>query len=436
MSTREEAGHVVVIGAGQAGQQTAVSLREGGHSGRITLIGDEGVLPYERPPLSKAYLKGDADESRLWLRPETFYERHAIERVTGTAVAVDRAARTVRLDDGTVHDYGHLVLATGALPRALPVPGSGLRGVRTLRTLADAESLKKDLAGAAHVVVVGAGFIGLEFAAAAHDLGHEATVVEALGRPLARVASAPTAEHFTRLHEQHGNELHFGQGIARFHGDSDSGGGEGRVAAVELTDGRRLPADLVLVGVGVTPCTELAEAAGLRVAGGIVTDSRLLTSDPHISAVGDCAAFPHARSGRRLRLESVQNAVDHGRLVADRLTGTTRTYDELPWFWSTQFTTTLQIAGLGHDHDTQVVLNGDSGGSGNSGAFSVLLFRGDDLLAVESVNRSADHMAARRILGSGIPLTRREASAAGFTLKGHLKEHLGARSGRPVPVAV
>ncbi|WP_330299305.1 NAD(P)/FAD-dependent oxidoreductase [Streptomyces sp. NBC_00503] len=421
MRTYEEAAHVVVVGAGQAGYQTAASLRERGHRGRITLIGDEGVLPYERPPLSKAYLKGETDETQLWLRPETFYERHSVERVTGTAIAVDRDSRTVRLADGSAHGYDHLVLATGALPRNLPVTGHGLRGVRTLRTLRDADALRKGLVDAEHVVVVGAGFIGLEFAAAARGLGHAVTVVEGLGRPLARVTSAPTAEHFTRLHEERGNELLFGQGVARFHDD-----GDGRVAAVDLTDGRRLPADLVLVGVGVTPCTELAEGAGLAVAGGIVTDARLLTSDPRISAVGDCAAFPHPRSSTHLRIESVQTAVDHARLVADRLTGTPRAYDDLPWFWSTQFSTTLQIAGLSRGYDTELVLGEDSS------SFSVLLFRGDELIAVESVNRSGDHMAARRILGSGVPLTRQEAHAAGFTLKGHLK----ARSEGTVPVGV
>ncbi|WP_406178849.1 NAD(P)/FAD-dependent oxidoreductase [Streptomyces canus] len=419
MGTHGMSARIVVVGAGQAGHQTAAFLRERGHEGPLTLVGDEGILPYERPPLSKAYLKGTADESQLWLRPETFYARNTIERVTGSAVGLDRAARTVRLADGSVHRYDHLVLATGARARALPVPGAGLRGVHTLRSLADARALKAQLTGAAHVVVAGAGFVGLEFAAAAQELGHSVTVVEALGRPLARAASAATAEHFARLHERHGNRLLFGQGITGFHAE-----GTGRVAAVELTDGRLLPADLVLAGVGAVPCTELAETAGLDVAGGIVVDSRLLTSDPHISAIGDCAMFPHPRATTPLRIESVQNAVDQARLVADRLTGTTRTYDDLPWFWSTQFSATLQIAGLGQGHDAELVV-----GEPDSGSFSVLLFRDDRLIAVESVGRPADHMAARRLLAGGIPLVRWEAAAADFTLKGHLK----ARTGRLVP---
>ncbi|MEU6088780.1 FAD/NAD(P)-binding oxidoreductase [Streptomyces sp. NPDC047085] len=422
MSAQQQTGHVVVIGAGQAGHQTAASLRDRGHQGPLTLVGDEGVPPYERPPLSKAYLTGEADASQLWLRPETFYERHAITRVTGTAVALDRTARTVRLADGTRLDYDHLVLATGARARSLPVPGGDLDGVRTLRTLRDADRLRADLARARQVVVIGAGFIGLEFAAAARAQGHEVTVVEALWRPLARVASAPTAEHFTRLHEEHGVRLLFGQGIAALHDD-----GTGHVTAVELTDGHRLPADLVLAGVGVTPCAELAEQAGLAVAGGIVTDSRLLTSDPRISAVGDCALFPHPRASTPLRIESVQNAVDHARLVADRLTGATRPYDDLPWFWSRQYATTLQIAGLGQAHDTELTLPTD-----DPTAFSVLLFRDGELIAVESVNRPADHMAARRLLADNVPLTPDEASADGFTLRGHLK----ARTAPRVPAAL
>jgi 3-phenylpropionate/trans-cinnamate dioxygenase ferredoxin reductase component len=411
---------VVVVGAGQAGYQVAASLREQGHQGGITLVGQEDGLPYERPPLSKAYLKGTADESRLWLRPEAFYTRQSVERVTGTVVAVDRPARAVRLGDGRVLGYDHLVLATGSRPRTLDVPGADLRGVRTLRTLRDARALRTDLAGAAHVVVVGAGFIGLEFAAAANEMGRRVTVVETHRRPLGRVVSEPTAAYVTRLHEERGNELLLGQGVAGLRDD-----GCGRVAAVELADGRLLPADLVLVGVGAAPCTELAEAAGLSVAGGIVTDEQLLTGDPCVSAVGDCAAFPDPRSGARVRVESVQNAVDHARLVADRLTGAPRRYRDLPWFWSDQFSVTLQIAGLDRGHDRAMVLESAPD------CFSVLLFRDNGLVAVESVGRPGEHMAARRLLGGGVPLSPWEADAPGFTLRGHLK----ARSGGPVPAA-
>ncbi|MFI7290377.1 NAD(P)/FAD-dependent oxidoreductase [Streptomyces anulatus] len=400
---------VVVVGAGQGGYQTAASLRERGYRGRITLISAEDALPYERPPLSKAYLKGEVDETHLWLRPATYYGRRSIDLVQGTVAGIDRAARTVALADGSTYDYGHLVLATGARPRLPGVPGAGLRGVHTLRTARDAAALRTSLAAARHAVVVGAGFIGLEFAAVARQSGCAVTVVEALDRPLARVVSARTAEHFTRLHRQEGAEVLLGQGLVALHGDHREA-----VAEVELADGRRLPADLVLIGVGVSPCTDLAAAAGLPVNGGITVDSRLLTGDPHISAIGDCAAFPQVRSGNRLRLESVQNAVGHARLVADRLTGASRAYDELPWFWSDQFSTTLQIAGIDEGHDSEVVLGDDPD------AFSVLLFREEELHAVESVNRPTDHMAARRLLAAGTGLTPERASAPGFGLGEYL----------------
>lgn len=413
---------VVVVGAGQGGQQTAVSLREHGYQGRVTLLSGEDALPYERPPLSKSYLKDGAylrGDHHLWLRPATYYVNQSIDLVGGTVTRIDRAARTVRLADGSAHEYGHLVLATGARARTLDVPGAGLRGVHTLRTVRDAAVLGAALAAARHAVVVGAGFIGLEFAAVARESGCEVTVVEARERPLARMVSAPTAEHFTRLHRGAGTRLLFGEGVAALHGDR-----RGAVAAVELGDGRRLPADLVLVGVGAAPRTELAAAAGLPVDDGIAVDSRLLSTDPHISAIGDCASFPQVRSGNRLRLESVQNAVGHARLVAERLTGTLRAYDELPWFWSNQSATTLQIAGLDEGHDTEVVLGDDPD------AFSVLLFQGDELRAVESVNRPADHIAARRLLHRRVTLRPKDATAPGFTLRGHLAHQLGAHDTR------
>ncbi|MER5349537.1 FAD-dependent oxidoreductase [Kitasatospora sp. NPDC002551] len=422
-SERPGPGHpasVVVVGAGQGGYQTAASLRERGYRGRLVLIDDEDELPYERPPLSKAYLHGEADETQLWLRPVSYYARRSIELVAGSVTALDPDARTVRLADGSVYGYDHLVLATGATPRTLAVPGAGLDGVHTLRTARDAAALRSSLGAARHAVVVGAGFIGLEFAAAARRAGCEVTVVEALDRPLARAVSARTAEHFTRLHRREGTRLLFGRRVAALHGDE-----YGRVAVVELADGDSLEADLVLAGIGVVPRTGLAAEAGLRVSGGIVVDSRLLTGDPHISAIGDCAAFPQVRSGNLLRLESVQNAVGHAEAVAARLTGTAGGYRELPWFWSDQFATTVQIAGLNEGHDTEVVLGDDPD------AFSVLLFRAGELQAVESVNRPADHLAARRLLDRGVVLDPVDATAPGFTLRGHLASH---RGGTEVPV--
>ncbi|WP_405651887.1 NAD(P)/FAD-dependent oxidoreductase [Streptomyces sp. RK9] len=427
MATDTRPASVVIVGAGQGGHQTAASLREHGYQGRVTLISAEDVLPYERPPLSKAYLKaGHAQgDEQLWLRPATYYVRQSIDLVGGTVTAIDTGARTVRLADGSTYDYGHLVLATGARPRTLDVPGAELRGVHTLRTAKDAAALRASLAAAQYAVVVGAGFLGLECAAAARESGCEVTVVEALDRPLARAVSARTAEHFTRLHRGAGTQLLFGRRVVALRGDR-----HGSVASVELADGRRLPADLVLVAAGVTPCVELAAAARLPVGDGITVDARLLTADPHISAIGDCAAFPQVRSGKRLRLESVQNAVGHARLVAERLTGVPRAhYEELPWFWSDQFDTTVQIAGHDDGHDTETVL-----GDGPD-TFSVLLFRAGDLRAVESVNRPADHMAARRLLDHGTQLSPGDAAEPGFTLKGHLARLRGrsAAADRAVP---
>ncbi|MFD5552691.1 NAD(P)/FAD-dependent oxidoreductase [Streptomyces sp. NPDC127068] len=406
---------VVIVGAGQGGYQTAASLREHGYPGRITLISDEDALPYERPPLSKAYLKGEVTEAELWLRPATYFVRRSIDLVRGTVTEIDRVSRTVRLADGSGYAYGHLVLATGARPRTLGVPGAGLRGVHTLRTARDAAALRASLESARRVVVVGAGFIGLECAAVARASGREVTVLEALDRPLARVVSERTAGYVTRLHQRQGTRLLFGRGVAALHGDR-----RGRVAEVESADGDRLPADLVLIGAGVRPCTELATAAGLPVDDGITVDSRLLTGDPHVSAVGDCAAFPQVRSGNRQRIESVQNAVGHARSVAARLTGSPEHYGEVPWFWSDQFTANLQIAGLGGGHDAEVLW-----GDEDPEAFSVLLFRGDALLAVESVNRPVDHLAARQILQRRVGLRPEDVGAEGFSLRGHLAHRAG-----------
>ncbi|GAB2592858.1 FAD-dependent oxidoreductase [Streptomyces capparidis] len=405
---------VVVVGAGPAGVGTAVALRERGYPWRIVLAGEERTAPYERSALSKGYLTGEVDEDMLRLHSSEYYARRSIHVLTEPVTAIDRAARTVRLAGGAVLGYDHLVLATGARARTLPVPGSGLRGVHTLRTLADARALRAGLRRAAAVVVVGAGRTGLEVAAAARGLGCAVTVVEALDRPLAQVVGARTAEHFTRLHRGRGNELLFGRTVSGF-----LDGGTGTVAAVELSDGRLLPADLVLVGAGSEPRTELAGAAGLDVEGGVVVDDRLGTRDPAVSAVGDCAALPHPAAGRRVRPASAYDAAGHARVVAERLTGADRPHADPPRRGSDQFTSTLRVAGLAGDGDTEVVLGPWPD------AFSVLRFRGDRLVAVESVNRAGDHAAALALLAEGTPLDPGTASGRGFSLE----EYAGRRRG-------
>jgi len=404
---------VVVVGAGQAGFQVAASLREGGFTGRIRLIGDEPGLPYQRPPLSKAYLAGKSDRIALNLRAEAFYTQAAIEVVSGqTVTGIDRARRTVRLANGETIAYGHLVLATGARNRPLPVPGSNLGGVLQLRSADDAEALKQRLPDLKRLVIIGAGFIGLEIAATASARGIAVTVLEATSRPMARALSEAMSEFFRNIHEKAGVHLVFGTAVTGICGEA------GRATAVETADGQKFDADLVVVGVGVLPNVELAAEAGLAVENGIIVDGNLLTSDPAISAIGDCAAFdqPFAE-GKRGRVESVQNAVDQARCVAARLVGNARPYRAIPWFWSDQGPYKLQIAGMSTPHDLSVVR-----GNPESGAFSVFCFRNGRLAGVESVNKPADHMVARKLIMAGTPLSPQEAADTAFDLKARAAE--------------
>lgn len=401
---------IVVVGAGQAGFQLAASLREGGYGGPLTLVGDEPALPYQRPPLSKAYLAGKTDAEGLALRPASFFADHDItHHVASPAAGIDRDGRRLLLADGAAFPYRHLVIATGSRNRPLPVPGAGLDGVRQLRGLADADALKAALSRTPRIVVIGAGFIGLEFAAVAASRGLSVTVVEAAERPMARAVSAKTAAFFREAQEGMGVRFAFAAGVTELRGRDDA------VSSVVLADGRELPADLVVVGIGVLPNGELAEASGLPVADGIRVDAFLATPDPAVSAIGDCARFPspyaHGLAGDgTVRIESVQNAIDQGRCLAARLTGKPAAYGALPWFWSDQGPHKLQIAGLSAPGDDAVV-------RGDGSAFSVFRFRDGVLSAVESVNRAGDHMIARRLLAAKAPLTAEQAADPGFDLK-------------------
>ena len=400
---------VVVAGNGQAGFQAAVSLRKEGYQGPVVLVGEEPGLPYQRPPLTKEYMTGNGGAETVRLRPEPFYEKQGIELVAGERVErVERGERRAELSSGRALGYEHLVLALGSRPRALRVPGADLDGVHLLRTLADAELLRARLAGAREVVVVGGGFIGLELAAAAAKRGAGVTVVEALDRTMARVVSPEMSHHFTGLHEAAGTTVLLRTGVEAIEGTG------GRVTGLELSDGSSLPADLVVVGVGVVPNTAPAEQAGLEIDDGVVVDELLATSDPAISAIGDCAAYPSRHAGARVRLESVQNATDHGRCVAARISGRPEPYTSVPWFWTDQHGRKLQIAGLTPAAE-ETVVRGDPG----EGAFSVLCFRGGRLTGVESVNRMADHMAARRLLAAACELTPEQAAHPDFDLKAH-----------------
>lgn len=397
---------VVIVGSGQGGFQAAASLREEGYGGPITLIGEEPGLPYQRPPLSKGFLLGKTIPTQLELRPAGFYREHGIELLDGErAVAIDRGARQLRLASGASRPYDHLVLATGARARLPRVPGADLAGVLPLRTAAHAGELLQRLGSAARVVVVGAGFIGLEVAVVARELGLEVDVLESAPRAMLRCVSAAVADCLTGALAQRGVRFHFSSGAEAFEGEG------GHVRAVLTQSGQRLPADLVVVGVGVDPEDRLASDAGLAVQGGIVVDDHLRTSDAAISAIGDCARFPATYSEQPVRLESVQNAVDQARCVAARLAGKPAPYGKVPWFWSDQGANRLQIAGVADGADTAVV-RGDIGGR----KFSVLRFRGARLTAVESVNSVADHMAARKLLASAVAITPEQAADTAIKL--------------------
>jgi 3-phenylpropionate/trans-cinnamate dioxygenase ferredoxin reductase subunit len=398
---------VVIVGAGHAGVQLAASLREEGFDGAVALLSADPHLPYQRPPLSKAFLKGQMEVEGLPLRAAQFYRDKGVDLLFGEmATGVDRIARRVELASGGRLDYGHLVLATGARQRPLAAPGVELDGVMELRDLDDARALRERLGAARRIVVIGAGFIGLEIAATATALGGQVTIVELASRPLGRAVSPATSAFFLRAHRAFGARLLLGVGVAALHGRN------GSLSAVELTDGEVLPADLAIVGIGVLPEDRLARRAGLACDNGIAVNDHLETADPLISAIGDCALFPEPGAGSPVRLESVQNAVDQARCVARRLVGKRERYAALPWFWSDQGDLKLQIAGLSNGCD-RWVMRGDP----DARSFAVFGFRGGALAAVETVNRPGDHMAARRIIGANLPLSAAQAGDLDFDLR-------------------
>jgi 3-phenylpropionate/trans-cinnamate dioxygenase ferredoxin reductase subunit len=380
--------HVVVIGAGQAGSSLVAKLRNSGFDGQVTLIGAEQVPPYQRPPLSKAYLLGDMTLDRLFLRPESFYGEHGIDlRLNTRVTGIDRATRQVHLGDEVVA-YDHLVLTTGSDPRRLPASiGGALDGVFVVRDLADVDAMAPHVVAGRRALIVGGGYIGLEAAAVAAKRGLQVTLVEMADRILQRVAAPETSDYFRALHQSHGVTIREGVGLDRLLGD-------GQVTGARLSDGTELAADLVIVGVGISPATGLAEAAGLEIENGIKVDARGQTSDPAIWAAGDCASFPWR--GGRIRLESVPNAIDQAECVAENIMGAAKDYVAKPWFWSDQYDVKLQIAGLNAGYDRTLVRAGDKPGSQ-----SVWYFRGHDLLAVDAMNDPRAYMIGKRLIEAG-----------------------------------
>ncbi|MDQ0260848.1 NAD(P)/FAD-dependent oxidoreductase [Sinomonas atrocyanea] len=397
----------VIIGAGQAGAQLAISLRELGYSEKITLIGDEEHLPYQRPPLSKEYMSGQLADLELPLRTADYYEKHAIEVVTADPAArICREEAAVTLASGRRVPYTQLVLATGARNRRLPLEGREPANVHYLRTRDDAARLREALGAAQDILIVGAGFIGLEFASVARLAGARVTVVEMADRVMGRAVSEEISVYFAARHTAWGAEVLCSTSVDEFQRAED-----GRVTAVRIGD-RTLPVDLVLVGIGVIPNAELAQEAGLAVGNGIVVDSGLTTSDPSVFAIGDCASHPRPETAGLVRVESVQNAADQARFLARRLCSQDGDYADVPWFWSHQTGDKLQIAGLAQPTDGTVVL-GDPG----AGHFSVARVRDGRLAAVESVNSPGDHLASRRLLANGAQITEEQLHQPGFTLR-------------------
>ena len=382
-------GHIVVIGAGQAGAACVAKLRGLGYEGAITMVGDEPVFPYQRPPLSKKYLLGELTLERLYLRPASFYQDNQITVHTGQRVqAIDRHAKSVQLTNETL-TYDHLVLATGSAPRRLPAAiGGDLRGVFTVRDLADADAMAPYFQPGAKVLIVGGGYIGLEAAAVAAAKGLQVVLVEMAPRILQRVAAPETSAYFRDLHSRHGVDIREAVGLQGLQGS------DGHVSGATLSDGTELAVDFVIVGVGIAPATELAQAAGLELDNGIAADQHGRTSDPHIWTAGDCASFPH--QGGRIRLESVPNAIDMAECVAENIMGAEKTYVPQPWFWSDQYDVKLQIAGLNTGYDRVVARAGDK-----PGAASFWYFSGAQLLAVDAANDPRSYMIGKRLIDAG-----------------------------------
>ena len=408
---------IVIVGGGHAAAQLCASLVEAGVSAQVHLVCEEPQLPYQRPPLSKSFLKSPAEVLQAHRAEAWFLQGGISVHLGDAAVAIDRAAHTVTLRSGTVLAYTQLVLATGTRARGLPHLHAGLANVAALRSAADAQRLRDQLMQAQHVTVLGGGFIGLEIAATARVLGKTVTVLEAAPRLLMRSVSPELAAHVLETHRAAGIDVRLGVAVEGFEIDAD------RLQALRVqhaqhahhTDGQRETVELLVLGVGAVPEHSLASAAGLACENGIVVDAQMRTSDPHILAIGDCTAFPEVRSGRRLRLESVQNANDQARTAAATLLGRDEPYRALPWFWSEQGAMRLQMAGLMPPDGQRFKRPG-----ANAASFSILHYLGEQLVCVESANAPLDHMAARKLLEAGKSPTPALACDVGTPLKAHL----------------
>ena len=378
---------VVIIGAGHAAGQAAASLRQAKYAGDITIVGDEAHIPYQRPPLSKAYLKGDQSTDKVYLRAESFYaDRNIAMKLSTRATAIDTTAKTVALSsDETLH-YDHLLISTGSRPRKLSIDGSDLPGIHYLRTMDDVDGLRDGMQADANLVIVGGGYIGLEVAAVGRELGLNVHVLEMEERILQRVTTPEMSAYYHQLHEGRGVNIHTNTAVTSFAGD-------GKVQEVLCGD-KRFPADIVIVGIGIIPNTELAEAAGIVCDNGIVVDDHCCTSDPNVYAAGDCTNHPNPLLDRRLRLESVPNAMDQARVSTANMLGDDKTYAAIPWFWSDQYELKLQMVGFSADGDAQV-LRGDMA----SNQFAIFYLKDGKVVAADAVNSPKEFMLCKQLVG-------------------------------------
>ncbi|MBY0288398.1 NAD(P)/FAD-dependent oxidoreductase [Mycolicibacterium gadium] len=392
----------LIVGASHAGAQLAASLRQGGWTGEIVLIGEESALPYQRPPLSKAYLAGKSTLDELAIRSAEFYTKQRIQLLDATVEAIDRSVGHLSLSTGDALPYDKLALCTGARPRRLPTPGADLAGVFYLRTAADVEMIREATSPGRRAVIVGGGYIGLETAASLRTLGLEVTVLEATERVLERVTAPEVSAFFERIHREEGVNIRTGALVEALSGD-------GWVREVILASGESIPADLVIVGIGIEPNTELAAAAGLAVDNGVVIDDHARTSDPDIVAAGDCASHHMARYGRRIRLESVPSAAEQAKVAAATVCGKSKKIAALPWFWSDQYDLKLQIAGLNTGYD-EVVLSGDPTRDRD---FTCFYLRAGELIAADCINVPRDFMFSKRVITQQVAIDRAELVLAG-----------------------
>ncbi|MBI5941193.1 MAG: FAD-dependent oxidoreductase [Caulobacterales bacterium] len=398
---------VVILGAGHAGGSAAAFLRQYGHEGPIVLIGDEPIAPYQRPPLSKAWLKGEADASSLALKDDAWYAENDCDlRLGVTALSINRGSKTVLLSPGGAVTYDYLIIATGARARKLPIPGADLDGVLELRTAADAEQLKGALGPGKRLAIIGGGYIGLEAAASARALGAWALIIERESRILARVACKELSSFFQDYHQARGVNFELSAGVDALEGE------DGKVRRVKLSDGRVIQCDAVLVGVGALPNEELARDAGLDCANGVVVDLQARTSDPSVFAIGDVTHRPLPLYDRQFRLESVPNALEQAKQVASAITGHAPPNPEAPWFWSDQYDLKLQIAGIPFDADS-IIIRGDRAAA----RFAIFHLKGDQVQAVEAVNAPPEFMMGKSLILNRKPVSRERLADSSISMK-------------------